>query len=198
MEPLQPLIREAALAQVPIAYQGVTSSGDPTVMASIDSLLQGAWAGLIPFSVFLSLLFGMGLVYTYLRLKHVEQMDAKRYEAVVSGETVVHGPTDIQKRWARIMEHAQTTNENDWRHAIIEADIILDELLDAQGYKGDTMGDKLKQVERSDFRTIDMAWEAHKVRNRVAHEGSALSLNEREVRRVMSLFEHVFKEFHII
>ena len=65
---------------------------------------------------------------------------------------------------------------------------MLDELLTVQGYHGDTVGDKMKQVERSDFNTIDLAWDAHKVRNRIAHEGSEHDLNAREVRRVIALY----------
>ncbi len=80
----------------------------------------------------------------------------------------------------------------------MDADILLDELLDSLGYRGDTMGDKLKQVERSDFNTIDLAWEAHKIRNRIAHEGSHMQLTDREARRAVNLFEQVFKEFHLI
>jgi len=34
------------------------------------------------------------------------------------------------------------------------------------------MGDKLKAVEKSDFNSIELAWEAHKARNMIAHEGS--------------------------
>jgi hypothetical protein len=56
------------------------------------------------------------------------------------------------------------------------------------------MADKMRQVDRADFRTIDLAWEAHKVRNRIAHEGSAHSLSAREARRVIDLYDAIFKE----
>ena len=100
-----------------------------------------------------------------------------------------------QLRWAKILEHARSDNEHDWRVAILEADILLNELLDIQGYKGETMADKMKQVDRAHFNTIDLAWEAHKVRNRVAHEGSAHALTSREARRVIGLYTEVLKEF---
>jgi hypothetical protein len=66
------------------------------------------------------------------------------------------------------------------------------------GYKGDTLSDKMRQVERSDFTYIDKAWEAHRVRNRIAHEGSDFELTEREARRVIDLYGAVFEEFHFI
>ena len=75
---------------------------------------------------------------------------------------------------------------------------MLNELLDVLGYRGETMADKMKQVVRGDFNTIDLAWEAHKVRNRVAHEGAEHLLSGREARRVISLYEQVFREFKFI
>lgn len=186
---------ESLVAQAPVAYDAIQSGG---LSGDIAATVQQVWSILVPISVFFSLLFTMGIIFVYLRIKEVKYQDKKKYQIKQSGEAAHAGPSKMQLRWAKIVEHANSTNENDWRHAILDADIMLDELLDAQGYKGDTMGDKLKQVERSDFRTIDMAWEAHKVRNKIAHEGSALSLNDREVRRVISLFEQVFKEFHLV
>jgi len=102
------------------------------------------------------------------------------------------------ERWEKIVANSESTNQSDWRLAIIEADIILDELLEKLQLPGETMGDKLKAVEKSDFVTIDEAWEVHKFRNMIAHEGSNFLVNQREIRRIISLYEAVFKEFSII
>ena len=75
---------------------------------------------------------------------------------------------------------------------------MLDELLRAQGYHGDSVGEMLKGVEKSDMLTLDNAWDAHKVRNQIAHAGSDYLLNERDAKRIITLFESVFKEFKII
>ena len=99
------------------------------------------------------------------------------------------------KKWERIQQHINSKNPSDWRLAILEADIILEEMLERLGYPGQTIGDKLKSVSKGDFKTIDAAWEAHKVRNAIAHEGSDFEITERETRRVIEQFESVFKEF---
>lgn len=105
---------------------------------------------------------------------------------------------DLLSRWQKIVKLSESENPSDWRFAIIEADIILDELLEKLQLPGDTMGEKLKAVEKSDFITIDYAWEAHKARNMIAHEGTNFLINQREVRRIISLYEAVFKEFYLI
>src|SRR3989338_4732588 len=108
---------------------------------------------------------------------------------------------DVDKtrlRWDRVVEQASADSEHGWRLAILEADIMLNELLDLEGYRGETMADKMKQVDRARFNTIDYAWEAHKIRNQVAHEGAAFPLSAREVRRVIGLYESVFREFDLL
>ena len=88
----------------------------------------------------------------------------------------------------------QSTNQSDWRQAIIEADIILDELLTRLGYVGDSVGEKLKQVHTNHFQTLSNAWEAHKVRNEIAHSGMNFELTDRIAYRTIANYEAVFRE----
>ena len=101
-------------------------------------------------------------------------------------------------KWEKIIKLSESPNSSDWRLAVIEADIMLDELLEKLHLPGETMGEKLQAVEKSDFTTIESAWEAHKARNLIAHEGSDFLINQREIRRIISLYEAVFREFEMI
>ncbi|TSC62515.1 MAG: Uncharacterized protein Greene041614_410 [Parcubacteria group bacterium Greene0416_14] len=102
------------------------------------------------------------------------------------------------EKWDRVLNHIESENPSDWRLAILECDIILEEMAEVMGYHGENLGEKLKNVERSDFTTIDQAWEAHKVRNMIAHEGSDFLISAHEVRRVVDLYRQVFEEFKYI
>lgn len=106
-------------------------------------------------------------------------------------------PTSINKSWDRVKLFVESYNESEWRLAVIEADIMLAELLNTMNLQGDSIGEKLKGVEKSDFNTLDLAWEAHKIRNQIAHDPSFL-LTQREAKRVIGLFEEVFREFSFI
>lgn len=126
---------------------------------------------------------------------------AKVYPAsmpVSSDAEVKKVSNEVVDKWQKILEKSESSSPSDWRLAIIEADIILDDLLQTLNLPGDTMGEKLKAVEKSDFTTIDYAWEAHKARNMVAHQGSDFLLNQRETRRIIALYAAVFKEFYLI
>ena len=102
------------------------------------------------------------------------------------------------RRWENIQSLSNSYNSNDWKQAIIESDIILDEMLRKMGYSGESIGERLKQVEQSDFTTLNQAWEAHKIRNRVAHSGSNFVMSKDEAERVIGLYKEVFSEFYYI
>ncbi|MEK7227703.1 MAG: hypothetical protein AAB641_02315 [Patescibacteria group bacterium] len=102
------------------------------------------------------------------------------------------------EKWLKVTEHVNSENPSDWRLAIIEADVMLEELLRNLNYHGDSVGEMLKSVDKSDFLSLESAWEAHKIRNSIAHEGGNFQLNEREARRAITLFEKVFREFGIV
>ena len=101
-------------------------------------------------------------------------------------------------KWERVMAHAYSVNPADWRLSIMEADIMLDEALKTKGFAGDGVGEMLKSVKPGDLVSLDAAWDAHKVRNRIAHSGGDFELNERETRRVIGLFEVILKELGAI
>ena len=101
-------------------------------------------------------------------------------------------------RWERTVALASSGEEGDWRRAIIEADNMLDDLLTERGYLGETLGEKLKGANPLQFTTLDLAWQAHKVRNAIAHLGEAYPLSERETRATIDFYARVFEEFGIL
>jgi len=97
-------------------------------------------------------------------------------------------------RFAHVMSLIESAHESDWRQAIIEADIMLDDLLKQLKIEGNTIGDRLKNVDRNTFETLDNAWTAPKVRNEIAHKGSAYKLSNHLAYRTIKQYESVFRE----
>jgi hypothetical protein len=102
------------------------------------------------------------------------------------------------ERWKKVLDYLFSTNENDWKLAVIEADSMLFDLLTQLGFKGETLGDKLKEANQSNFRSLSTAWEVHNIRNRIAHEGASFELSLHEAKRVIALYEQIFQEFGYI
>ena len=188
--PYENLSEPVAAWNVPALLEQTSNSG--TYLALVKS-----WFVFSVITLALSAPF-LGLVlYCWIRIIQIRRAERREVEAV-RRTVVTQDVPRTQLRWNRITEGAASPNPESWRLAILEADIMLNELLDLQGYKGETIADKMKQVDRAKFNSIDAAWEAHKIRNRVAHEGTTADLDAREARRVIGLYERVFKEFHYI
>lgn len=168
----------------------------PTLFLFLKNLL-GILVGLsFPISIF----FLIGIIYCVENLKRIRNKEEEIYDKKVENgfETVKTGDTAMAHRWDSATKHISSDNPNDWKQAIIEADIILDDLLNKMGYSGDSIGDKLKKVASGDMKSLNEAWEAHKVRNQIAHEGSTFTLNHHEAKNVINMYRKVFEEFYYI
>lgn len=155
------------------------------------------WPIWVVTSVLITILTLIGIAKNYKKLMELNKEEKKIYGATSEEGKADEPVHNKNERWERVIGHLNSANANDWRLAIIEADVMLDEALRSRGYYGDSLGEMLKGVDKSDMLTLDEAWEAHKVRNQVAHAGSDYLLNEREAKHVISLYEKVFKEFKI-
>lgn len=102
------------------------------------------------------------------------------------------------EHWVKVLQYTFSQNEGDWKLAIIEADLMLEALMDQLGFKGETLGEKLKSADQERFRPLTNAWEVHTVRNRIAHEGSNFVISQHEAKRVIALYEQIFREFGYI
>lgn len=135
------------------------------------------------------------IVYVTVRIFELRKREEDFYT------TLITQPEDGKKmhpRWEKIQELVEEGGQSQWREAIIEAEIILEEVLEEAGYIGASVGDKLKSAKERPFATLQDAWDAHLVRNQIAHQGSTFDLSETVARRTLAHFESVFREFGVI
>mgnify|MGYP001558126904 CR=1 FL=1 len=164
--------------------------------SAYEALFQ-RWNIFVAFSLLASLCLAALAIYCTVRVFQIRQTERRKF-AAAQNTVAAHDVPKTQLRWNRILEQAHSDSEKAARLAILEADIMLNELLDVLVYRGETMADKMRGVDRANWNTIDLAWEAHKIRNRIVHEGDAHHVNTREARRVIALYERVLKEFRYV
>ncbi len=104
----------------------------------------------------------------------------------------------MRSRWQLILDKGMSASPKDWKDGIIEADVILGEVLEKFGYQGETTADKLRSVPEGAFVTLPNAWEAHRIKNFVSARSSDFILTQREAFRVLKLYEQVFEEFNFV
>lgn len=141
------------------------------------------------------------IIYCLIRLWEIEREEKKKKEKI-SPRASTLAPNEAlprgNARWEAIRARGFSEDQGAWRLAIIEADIYLDAILLDRGYAGETLSDRLKQLSPEKLKSVQLAWEAHKVRNRIAHEGAAFVLTLPEARAALRNFETVFRELGVI
>lgn len=104
----------------------------------------------------------------------------------------------IEQRWREVRELMQQNGTSHFRMAILHADTIFDSALKALHMPGNTMGERLKASERQfDRATYQMVWQAHKIRNRLAHEIESEVMNW-EAREAVASFEQGLREIGVL
>lgn len=194
-------------AVVPPVY-ATESLQEVSLTTQVQTIIfDTVWPHMVGVSTLLSLALVVAIVYAVFRVKQIraaedqyysgQAMTAEAQHTFGVGDAPAGGAAGIV-RWNEVQRHMQSPDMTGWKQAILEADIMLDDVITSRGYTGDGIGEKMKQVSRADIHSIDDAWEAHKVRNRIAHEGSDFDLSQRDARRIVNLYGNVFKELGYI
>jgi hypothetical protein len=169
--------------------------GSPAGTAELSAWLAHLWVWITFIGYLFSIVGLFVIIYVTVRLFELRKREEEFYSTLIVAPQAEGGSLP---RWEHIQSLATGASPSEWREAIIEADIMLDDMLTRQGYAGDGIGEKLKSADPARFNTLQDAWEAHKVRNQIAHEGSAFNLSIELTRRTIARFESVFREFKVI
>jgi len=164
-------------------------------MTQFSALLAHVWLWIVIIGYALSVIGLFVIVYATMRLFELRAREKEFYSTVIPAPGTASG---ANSRWQHIESLVDGTTSSQWREAIIEADIMLDDTLAKQGFVGDGVGEKLKSIEPAELHSLQEAWEAHKVRNQIAHEGSAFDLSETLARRTIAQYASVLREFKVI
>ncbi len=172
--------------------------GSDFSFASLMATLANLWTIYSIIALALSALFIAGIIYSYIRSGQIgEEIGARIADQERMWRELNNGSIE-NTRWQSVQTHLSSENPNDWKLAIIEADVLLDRMLDKAGYTGVSVGDKLKSAANRSFATLDDAWDAHRVRNQIAHGGSDFVLTQRIAKETLIKYERVFREFSFI
>jgi len=177
-------------------YECITGAcyGSPGLTGVAEWLTQ-LWIWITLIGYVFSIIGLFVVVYVIVRLFELRAREAKLYSSVLLTPEAAGG---VNPRWRHIESLIGGASPSEWREAIVEADIMLDDLLSQKGYVGEGVGEKLKSITSADLGTLNDAWEAHKVRNQIAHEGSAFKLSETLAHRTVARYAAVFREFRAI
>lgn len=120
-------------------------------------------------SIVLVAIILLGVLWIFLISKRSQKLSRSDYSLVC-------------KEWESVSKRV----EYDARHAVLEADKLVDFVLKRKGYEGQ-MSDKLRKAEGT-FSNANALWSAHKLRNKIAHE-IGFEVSNKDAKHALSAFK---------
>jgi len=172
----------------------VTGSTNST---GILGFIVGVWNVYVVLAYAVSFVFLYVYVYAATQLNKLEISQAEYFATQENMYARSYTKADPANRFSELREQSDSDNPNDWKLSIIEADIMMDEELKRLGYAGSSIGERLRSISPTTMRTLDDAWEAHKIRNQIAHAGPDFVLTKRLAHDTLLRYGRVFAELGI-
>ncbi|OGZ45649.1 MAG: hypothetical protein A3C84_05365 [Candidatus Ryanbacteria bacterium RIFCSPHIGHO2_02_FULL_48_12] len=169
-------------------------------METISVLFSGSFWGTL-FAVYKTIAFFVslgaifGIIYVVVKSIELQRgiLAAQALETMIREDAPSESlPQHIAEAdWSRIKTRLEQSG--DYVRMVIEADALCDYVLKAQGYPGETMGERMKALQAGDVPSIDDFWRVHKTRNDIAHETS-YTLGALEGERIMETYQRILTE----
>jgi len=158
------------------------------------------WSNIGIISALLSIICIGIIIFSLVRMVEIQVYDRDEVDHEIEKALVKQKERDrnTNPRWHYIQTLIESPNDSDWRVAIIEADSLMEEMLKERGISGNTVSELLEGAKSSGYQSIQDAWDAHLVRNQIAHQGSDFPLTQIEGRRVIKMFQNFFEELRVI
>jgi large-conductance mechanosensitive channel len=158
------------------------------------------WTVLGIISAVLSILCIAVIIFSLVRLIEIQNYEKKEVDHEINEALLREKEMNrnANPRWHYIETLIESPNDSDWRVAVIEADSMMEEILKEKGLSGSTVSELLEGARESGYRSIQDAWNAHLIRNKIAHDGSDFPLSQVEGRRAIKMFQNFFEELRVI
>lgn len=125
-----------------------------------------------------------------IRSKQVPGAASEQAGAPPESET---GEKIARDAWAEIVRKLEAHPEEGYRIAIIEADALVDSVFKAYGYPGETMAERLRSLPPGELQILTHLWEAHKLRNEIAHD-PAYKFDARRGHEALRIYKQALTE----
>ncbi len=101
-----------------------------------------------------------------------------------------------QSKWLLIESSLRRDNQASYALSVLNADKLVDQALRETGFKGATMGERMKSAQTV-WTNANHVWSAHKFRNKIAHEPD-VELSYEIAARSLSAFKQALKDLRAI
>ena len=94
----------------------------------------------------------------------------------------------LKNKWLGIKEKLKSNNESEHKVAIIEADNLIDDLIEKLGYAGKNLSERLDKISPGQLEYVEEIRKAHETRNKIIHEEN-FQISREEAKKTLDLYE---------
>ncbi|MBU1255438.1 hypothetical protein KKE74_01480 [Patescibacteria group bacterium] len=142
-------------------------------------------------SLIISALFIAIIIFLLIKIrKDIEKFLGQAVESIAAPGLPKR---EMNKSWQIVLDKLESVEKDSYKMAVIEADKIFDDIIKRIGYKGDDMGERLKQINPAQIANIDEIWQAHKLRNRLVHE-PGFQINQFQAKRSIEIYQRAMED----
>ncbi len=142
----------------------------------------------------LALIFGGLVILLVVKLRVIDKLLKNTGDFLSAGALP---KKHLNKSWQRVVLRLQKGDEANLRMALIEADNLFDDLLKQIRLPGESMADRLKNINSAQIPNIDEIWSAHKLRNNIVHNHD-YPVTKSEIEFAIRAYEKALKELEYI
>jgi len=134
-------------------------------------------------------------------------LKARTFAPKISGQRTQPSLSGILKRkqlvqkyvsmWEKIKVEAESAPPHSYTTAIVNADILIDELLKDAGFEGKDMGERLGKINGLGLKTLEGVWRAHRLRNKIVHT-SGFEASRDAKNETLLVYENFLKEIKVL
>lgn len=160
------------------------------ITASLGVFADNFISALKIISAFMAILSGVGLCYVFIKSAALS-LKAEPVKLDKSKKDL------FRRDWEKIRKRLEDVSDDNAAIIILEADALMDRALKNMGIVGLTTGDRLKALENMGFEGVQVLWDVHKFRNKIAHEG-AMGIRHSDAVHALHNYEPTLKKLGVI
>ena len=160
--------------------------------------MRGGFIGLLPslqfFAFIISLILLLGIIYLAIR-SHFLIFQAEKWSDILNIKNLSRRRS--LRGWRQILKRLHSSDQVQWKLAVMEADRILDEILKMAGYKGESMDERLEAMNEAQLSNLEQIKNAHRIRQQIS-QNPDFQITRDEARGIIKIYSQAFTELQLI
>ncbi len=106
-------------------------------------------------------------------------------------------PGKFQSRWNEAEALVNSPKPDNWKASVLMAAEMLNEVFEIIGYKGETLGEKLNNLNKAQVPNLEQVKKANEVKNNIV-KNEKFQLNQEDAKEMMRTFKKALQSFEAI